>query len=238
MRLILKPDGKAVALEAARIVADTISTILDVAIGLPTGRTPVGMYDELVRLHREARLDFSRVRIFTLDEYIGIPQNDPRSFYSYMWTRLLGRANVTPENIHLHSSTATQASCSQYEADIRAAGGIELLVAGVGRNGHIAFNEPGSPLDSRTRLVDLAQSTLEGMRDEFGDQEQPKQAVTIGIGTILEARRVLLLVAGESKKAALSGLIHGPIQACNPVSALRTHSNLTVIADPAAVDTA
>src|SRR5262249_35221786 len=116
MRLILKPDGKAVALEAARIVAETISTIPGVAIALPTGRTPVGMYAECVRLHHQARLDFSRVRIFTLDEYMGIPQSDPRSFYSYMWTRLLGRVNATPENIHLHSSTATDASCHQYEA--------------------------------------------------------------------------------------------------------------------------
>ena len=234
MRLHVEPDPSGLACRAANIVAAAISALPGIVLALPTGRTPLGMYDELVRMHRLQSLDFSRVRIFSLDEYRGLDIRDARSFHSYLWTHLLEHVNVSRDNVHLPSPTADDAACQAYEDEIRAAGGIDLLVAGVGSNGHIAFNEPGSALDSRTRIVDLANSTLDHMRPVFQPDPPPHQAVTIGIATILEARRILLLAAGEAKREALQEALAGPVSVANPVSALRLHSDVTVVADRAA----
>jgi len=213
------------------IVAEAITCKPDIVLALPTGRTPLGMYAELVRRHREEHLDFSRVRVFSLDEYLGIPAGDPRSFQQYFSTHLIGRVNLQPENVHLASAAADAAFCEHYERLICDAGGVDLLVAGIGPNGHVAFNEPGSSIDSRTRIVDLAESTLAGMRAVFEEAELPRRAVTVGLATILEAGRILLLASGASKKRALAGMLEGPVSSANPASALRLHPDLTVIAD-------
>jgi glucosamine-6-phosphate deaminase len=231
MRVFIEPDAATLSLNAARIVADTLSTQPDAVLALPTGRTPLGLYAELVRIN----LNFSRARIFNLDEYLGVPSNNPRSFNSYLWTHLLSHVNVQRQNIYLLPSTANEDTCAAYEAEIRRAGGIDLLIAGVGTNGHIAFNEPGSPLDSRTRIVSLAPSTMANMRAVFPNDPIPNRAVTMGIGTILEARKILVLASGLSKKPALAGLLNGPVTTDNPISAVRLHADVTVISDQQAM---
>src|SRR5262249_46220172 len=154
----------------------------------PTGRTPLDMYDELVQKHRTGASNWARARVFSLDEYVGVPPTSPLSFHCYLWTHLLSHVNICPENVHLHTSSPSDETCRQYEKKIHEAGGIDLLVAGVGGNGHVAFNEPGSSFDSPTRIVDLSEHTLGTMTATFGRRQLPKRAVTLGIGTILEAK--------------------------------------------------
>jgi glucosamine-6-phosphate deaminase len=194
------------------------------------------MYTELVDIYRREGLDFSGVRVFSLDEFIGVPAHDPRSFHHYLWDRFIRHVNIPPDNIHLPSSTADARFCRDYEDRIASEGGIDLLVAGIGPNGHIAFNEPGSLADSRTRVVELADSTIANMRSVFAEGELPRRAVTIGIATILEARSIFVLATGLKKKYALAGVLHGPVTSVNPASFVRQHSDVTVIADTAAVD--
>ena len=231
MRVHVEPDAATLARHAAAFVADVLRAQPDAVLALPTGRTPVGMYRDIVRMHHDEGLDFSRTRIFSLDEYIGVNRNDDRSFDHYLREHFLSRVNVLPANVRLLSSAADGNECRRYETQIREAGGINLLIAGVGTNGHIAFNEPGSAVDSRTRIVELAQSTIANLAAVFGASEMPTRAVTMGIGTILEARKILVLASGRSKQKALAGLLHGPVTAENPISALRLHSDVTVFAD-------
>jgi glucosamine-6-phosphate deaminase len=231
MRVLVAPDVPTLALEAATFVAQVVASHPTAVLALPTGRTPIGLYRELVRMHRDENLDFSRAQVFNLDEYRGISPTDPRSFDAYLRHHFLSHVNVLPENVHLLSSTADDTACKRYESDIKAAGGIDLLMAGVGTNGHIAFNEPGAALDSRTRIVKLADSTLANMRAVFSPDEMQTHAVTMGIGTILEARKILVLASGETKERALAGLLNGPVTTDNPISAVRLHADVTVIAD-------
>jgi glucosamine-6-phosphate deaminase len=231
MRVLPEPPCS-LAREASRFIANAVSAKPELTLALPTGRTPLGMYSELVRSHWDDGLDFSRVRIFNLDEYVGLSSSDERSFTHYLWTHFLHHVNVRPENVHLISTNA----CDSYEDEIRAAGGIDLLIAGIGSNGHIAFNEPGAPFDSRTRIVDLAESTIERMRAVFPSNELPTRAATVGIATILEARRILVLAAGDAKKRAVSAMIRGPISADNPASVLRLHPDVTVIVSNDAIE--
>jgi glucosamine-6-phosphate deaminase len=231
MRVFIEPDLDALARRAAGCVADVLLATPGAVLALPTGRTPLGLYRELVRMHHENHLDFSAIRVFSLDEYIGVLPTDVRSFHSYLWERFLSRVNVLPANMHLLPPSADANDCGDYETAIREAGGIDLLIAGVGTNGHIAFNEPGSGLDSRTRIVELQESTLAGMRAVFGHDELPTHAVTMGLATILEARKILVLASGQVKRNALAGLLRGPVTTENPVSAVRLHADATVVAD-------
>jgi len=224
MQVIVEPDFANLSLRAATLVANTVRANPRAVLALPTGRTPQGMYRELVRMHERENLDFSQTRIFNLDEYLGLPSTDHRSFDYYLKTNFLSRVDVRPENIHL-------LPCIDYERKIAAAGSIDLLIAGVGTNGHIAFNEPGSELDSRTRIVELAETTLEGMRAVFSDHDMPKRAVTMGIGTILESRKILVLASGSAKRRAVRELLEGPVTTRNPVSAIRLHGDVTLITD-------
>ena len=231
MRVLVEPDVEALSQAAASLVAELLSANPRAILALPTGRTPLGLYRELARMNREGNLDFSGTRIFNLDEYIGVPPVDMRSFDHYLRQHLLSAVNVLPEHIHLLSCESTDTLCGKYETTIRGAGGIDLLIAGVGTNGHIAFNEPGSTLDSRTRIVELADSTRANMQAVFKGGEIPTQAVTIGLGTILEARKILVLATGKTKQKALAGLLQGPVTTENPISAVRLHKHVTVIAD-------
>lgn len=235
MLLVLKASPEEVGREAARVVANAVRRNPGARLGLATGSTMLGMYRELVRLHREEKLDFSRAVTFNLDEYLGLTSNHPQSFHYFMQQNFFAHVNVRPANIHIPDG-GTKGNyhqyCASYENAIRDAGGIDLQVLGIGRNGHIGFNEPTSSLGSRTRLKVLSKETIEDNRKFFtAEEEIPQCAITMGIGTILEAKRVLLLASGPSKAAAIAKAIEGPITASVTASALQLHGDVTFIVD-------
>lgn len=235
MLLILKESPEEVGREAARVVANAVRRNPALRLGLATGNTTVGMYRELVRLYRDQKLDFSRVVTFNLDEYLGLASSHPHSFHYFMQQNFFAHVNVPPDNIHIPDGGIAggyEQYCASYEDAIRRAGGIDLQVLGIGRNGHVGFNEPTSSLGSRTRLKVLSKETIEDNRRFFAAEEKPPQcAITMGIGTILEARRIVLLASGSSKAAAIAKAIEGPLTASVTASALQLHSDVTFIVD-------
>jgi glucosamine-6-phosphate deaminase len=235
MLLVLKSSPEEVGREAARVVANAVRRNPGARLGLATGSTMLGMYRELVRLHREEKLDFSRVVTFNLDEYLGLTSEHPESFHYFMQQNFFAHVNTMPANIHIPDGGTKgnyQQYCASYENAIRDSGGIDLQVLGIGRNGHIGFNEPTSSLGSRTRLKVLSKETIEDNRKFFtAEEEIPQCAITMGIGTILEAKRVLLLASGPSKAAAIAKAIEGPITASVTASALQLHGDVTFIVD-------
>jgi glucosamine-6-phosphate deaminase len=235
MLLILKPDKEQLGHEAARIVANAIRRNPSLRLGLATGSTTLTLYKELVRMHRDESLDFSGLVTFNLDEYLGLPANHNESFHHFMHENLFRHVNVKPENIHIPDGTITgnyDTYCGSYEQAIRDAGGIDLQILGIGRNGHIGFNEPTSSLGSRTRLKVLTKETIDDNRKSFAPGEKvPECAITMGIGTILEAKRVLLLASGSSKASSIAQAIEGPVTAGVTASALQHHPDVTFIVD-------
>jgi glucosamine-6-phosphate deaminase len=212
-------DYETLSREAANMVADQIRANPASVLGLAAGKTPIGTYNELVRLHRESRLDFSRVVFFNLDEYWGLPESDPQSFGWFLNHHLIRHIHLPSGNIHFLNGIAAESSCETFETAIREAGGIDLQILGIGRNGHIGFNEPDSPFDSRTRPVVLAHE---------GPPGTPRTAVTMGIATILDARRILLLAAGD-KAGILRKALEGPVTETVPASVLQRHADVTVL---------
>lgn len=235
MLLVLKPNSEELGREAARVVANAVRRNPALCLGLATGSTMLAMYQELVRLHRRESLDFSKVVTFNLDEYLGLASNHPQSFHHFMRENFFAHVNVDPENIHIPDGATKgnyQQYCAAYEEAIRNAGGIDLQVLGIGRNGHIGFNEPTSSLGSRTRLKVLSKETIQDNRKFFASQgEIPQCAITMGIGTILESQRILLLASGAPKAAAIAKAIEGPLTASVTASALQLHSDVTFIID-------
>jgi glucosamine-6-phosphate deaminase len=207
-------------------------------LGLATGGTPLGMYRELIRMHQQEALDFSQVTTFNLDEYVGLGPTHPQSYRHFMQENLFQHINILPERTYVPDGRALdfEAFCRQYEQRIADAGGIDLQVLGIGSDGHIAFNEPGSSLGSRTRLKTLASETIRDNARFFGGQEKvPRLAVTMGVGTILESRRCLLLALGEAKARAVRDAVEGPMTAQVTASALQMHREvIAVIDEPAA----
>jgi glucosamine-6-phosphate deaminase len=238
MLVLLTPDYDQLSREAARIVAAAVSKKPSLKLGLATGSTTLGMYKELVRLHVAHGLDFSQVTTFNLDEYLGLSANHPQSFHRFMHENFFAHVNVAAANIHIPDGTISgnyDDYCDSYERAIQEAGGIDLQVLGIGRNGHIGFNEPTSSFASKTRLKVLTQDTLEDNRRFFSpDEEMPQCAITMGIGTILEARRILILATGEAKAEAVAHAIEGPITASLTASCLQLHSDVIFIIDEAA----
>ena len=241
MLVILKRDNEEVNEQAAQLIASAIRKKPSLTLGLATGSTMVGLYQHLVRLHQAGRLDFSEVKTFNLDEYLGLPGSHPQSFGHFMHENFFRHVNVPPPNIHIPDGSIRgdyDAYCASYEQSIHAAGGIDLQLLGIGRNGHIGFNEPTSSLASRTRLKVLSRETLDDNARFFGqDNQSPRCAITMGIGTILEARKVLLLATGASKAAAVAKSIEGPISCAVSASALQLHPDVTFVLDePAAAE--
>ncbi len=237
MHVLIEPDYAAMSRAAALLVAAAIRAKPDIVLGLPTGATPAGMYDELVRLHRDEGLSFARVTTFNLDEYCGLGPEHPASFHRYMRERLIGRVDLDPARVHIPAGRPVgepRTWCLNYERLIEAAGGIDLIVLGIGANGHIGFNEPGTPLESRTRVAPLTARTRADNRPAFGGAPVPDQAVTMGIATILETSHVLLLAAGAAKAEAVAAAVQGPITEEVPASALQMHTDATVLLDAAA----
>jgi glucosamine-6-phosphate deaminase len=238
MLVILKRDDEEISRQAAQLIAGAVRKKPALTLGLATGGTMVGVYRHLVSLHKQGALDFSRVVTFNLDEYLGLSAAHPQSFHYFMQENLFAHVNVDPRNIHIPDGTIRgnyDQYCGSYEETIRKAGGIDLQVLGIGRNGHIGFNEPTSSIGSRTRLKVLSRETLDDNSKFFAPgEESPLCAITMGIGTILEARKILLLAAGQSKSAAIAKSIEGPVTSAVSASALQLHPDVTFIVDDAA----
>jgi glucosamine-6-phosphate deaminase len=226
-------DYEALSNRAARILLEAIHEDPRAVLGLPTGRTPAGMYRHVVAECAREYHCFRDVTTFNLDEYAGIPREHPGSYFTFMKQHLFDHIDVDPARTHIPDGSAPDlaAECARYEAAIKAAGGLGLTFLGLGRNGHIAFNEPGTPFDSRTRVVELTESTRRANADFFRGFEVPARALTMGIGTIMESRRIVLLASGTGKDAALARLETLDIDPSFPASALWDHDDVTVLVD-------
>ncbi|HVS03340.1 MAG TPA: glucosamine-6-phosphate deaminase [Thermoanaerobaculia bacterium] len=243
-------DAAELSRRAAADLLDAIDRDPAVVLGLPTGNTPLGMYRRVVATCRHAPRCFRDVRTFNLDEYVGLPAEHPGSYRSYMRRHLFDHVDVRCENMSVPDGTAREVlrqapdlpfeealrrECARYEAAIQAVGGLDVTYLGLGQNGHIAFNEPGSPLGSRTRAVELAPSTCAANARHFPPGEPvPQRALTMGIGTILESRRLVVLAAGAAKAEAVTRLARGEVTDDFPASALHLHWDVTVLVDEAA----
>lgn len=237
MRIVIEPDSASVDRRAAERAASLIRRRPRCVLGLPTGSTPLTLYRELVRMHREDGLDFSRVSSFNLDEYVGLAPDHPQSFATYMREHLFDRVNIDRKRAHVPRGDAEDlgAECLAYERAIRDAGGIDLQILGIGENGHIAFNEPGSSPGSRTRVTTLTRETRAANAGEFGDPATvPRLAITMGVATILEARSCLLLAAGGEKADAIRAGLEGPVTPRVPATALQLHRDVVVVIDESA----
>jgi glucosamine-6-phosphate deaminase len=234
VKVIVCQDKQEVARVVADIFAQEIRKKPNIVLGLATGGTPVGMYQELIRMHKEKSLDFSQANSFNLDEYVGLSTEHPQSYRYFMNDNLFNHVNINKSNTHVPDGKAKdfKLGCQKYEDDIKKAGGIDLQLLGIGSNGHIAFNEPGSPGDSRTRVVDLKESTIKDNARFFKDEsEVPKKAVTMGIGTILEAKKIVLLATGSNKVEAVVGALKGKEDIDLPASFLQKHPDCIFVID-------
>ena len=224
-------DYEALSERAAAILFETIRTDPRAVLGLPTGRTPVGMYDRVILECRREYHCFREVTTFNLDEYVGIPRTHPGSYFTFMRRQLFDHVDIDPARTHIPNGAASDldAECERYENAIAAVGGPALTFLGLGRNGHIGFNEPGTPFDSHTRVVELTESTRIANAALFEDGHVPERAITMGIGTILRSSAIVLLVAGHGKEKALDRLRSGEKDEAFPASALWTHGNVRVL---------
>ena len=234
MEIIITPDPAAASREAARFLAALIRKKAVAVLGLATGSTPVPLYRELSRMHREEGLDFSGCTSFNLDEYVGLGANHPASYRRFMQENLFSSINLPADRIHIPDGRTSDipAHCAAYEKSIAEAGGIDAQVLGIGSDGHVGFNEPTSSLASRTRIKTLTQRTRSDNAHFFASENDvPHHVITMGIGTIMEARAVLLLAFGENKADAVAGAVEGPITASNPASILQMHPTAKLYLD-------
>jgi glucosamine-6-phosphate deaminase len=240
MRLIIQEDYQLMSKWAAYYVAARInkanpSPSRPFILGLPTGSSPLGMYQCLIELYKEGKISFENIITFNMDEYVGLPKEHPESYYSFMWTNFFNHINIKPENVHILDGNAPDliAECERYEAKIKATGGIDLFLGGIGPDGHIAFNEPGSSLRSRTRITTLATDTIIANSRFFQNNinEVPKEALTVGVGTIMDAKEVLIVVNGFNKAHALAEGVEGGVSQMCTVSALQMHPEGIIVCD-------
>lgn len=237
MEIVIQKSAEEAARIGARIVARQIQRKPNTVLGLATGSTPLGLYRELIRLHREEGLDFSKVRTFNLDEYIGLSFDHPMSYHHFMWENLFRHLNIAKKNVHIPDGLAKDvpAFCERYEKDMKKAGGIDIQVLGIGSDGHIGFNEPTSSFSSRTRIKTLdGQTRKDNARFFKSITEVPHHCITMGIGTILESRTCLLFAFGKGKAEAIRESVEGPMAAMCPASVLQWHRDTRVLLDEAA----
>ncbi|MCK4436398.1 glucosamine-6-phosphate deaminase [bacterium] len=238
MQVFIKKDYEEMSQKAAEIVVEEMGRKKDgFVLGLATGSTPVGLYKELIRMHKDEGLDFSRVTTFNLDEYCSLAPDHPQSYHYFMDDNLFNHINIDKKNVHVPDGMAKdlEAHCREYEKMIRDAGGIDLQVLGIGGDGHIAFNEPGSSLGSRTRVKTLTEETIKDNARFFKNiDEVPKYAITMGVGSVMEAKICLLLANGAKKAEVLAKAVEGPITAEITASVLQMHPNTMVVMDEAA----
>jgi glucosamine-6-phosphate deaminase len=236
-KTIIAADDRDMGRRAANIVAATLVAKPGAAISLPTGSTPLPLFEELIERQRRGELDLSRFHLFCLDEYLGVDESNPNTLTSWLRRMFIEPAGLPAAHVHTLPVTDPdpEAAAARYEESIRARGGLELAVLGISENGHIAYNEPGSSVDSRTRVVSLTPESVEQAAGYFGGARVPDQAMTVGIATLLEARQIILIAAGEEKQEILLAALRGPISSEVPASFLRTvPERVTVVLDEAA----
>ena len=245
MRVIIKDKSAQVAEWAARYIVEEIKakaakTDAPFVLGLPTGSTPLETYKELIRLHKEGEVSFANVVTFNMDEYVGLEESHPESYHSFMWNNFFSHVDINPANVHILNGNAPDlmAECQAYEEAIAEAGGIDLFMGGVGEDGHIAFNEPFSSLQSRTRIKTLTPDTIAVNSRFFGGDTSkvPTQALTVGVATILSARKVMILATGAKKARALRHAIEGSYNHQWTLSALQIHPAGIIVCDDSAAE--
>lgn len=240
MRLIIQPNYDQVSEWAARFVASRINAAKPTpekpfVLGCPTGSSPLGMYKKLIEMNRNGEVSFANVVTFNMDEYVGLPEEHPESYHSFMWNNFFSHIDIKPENVNILNGNAAdvEAECADYERRIEAIGGIDLFMGGVGPDGHIAFNEPGSSLVSRTRVKTLTHDTIVA-NSRFFDNDinlVPKTALTVGVGTVMDAREVMIIVNGYKKAPALKAAVEGAVSHQCTLSALQMHRKAVIICD-------
>ncbi|MEK6645437.1 MAG: glucosamine-6-phosphate deaminase [Candidatus Firestonebacteria bacterium] len=236
MEVIVVKDYEEMSKEGAKIVRDAILEKPNLVLGLATGSTPIGLYKELIRMHKQEKLSFKRVVTFNLDEYIGLDKAHPQSYWYFMHDNLFNHIDIPKKNIHVPDGKADDIEkfCLWYEKEMEKLGGIDLQVLGIGRDGHIAFNEPGSSLGSRTRIKTLTKETIEDNARFFKNMDEvPKFAITMGVGTIMDAKHCLMLANGANKAGVLAATVEGSVTAQVTASVLQLHSKVTTICDEA-----
>lgn len=245
MRVIIEPDYQTMSKWAASFVASRINQSKPTAkkpfvLGCPTGSSPLGMYAELIKLCKEGKVSFENVVTFNMDEYVGLPKEHPESYYSFMWNNFFSHIDIKRENTNILNGNAVDlvAECARFEEKIKSYGGIDLFMGGVGEDGHIAFNEPGSSLTSRTRQKTLTTDTIIANSRFFeGDiNNVPKTALTVGVGTVMDAREVMILINGHKKARALHQAVEGPVTQMWTISALQMHQRGVIVCDDAATE--
>ena len=238
MKIVKTRDYNDMSRKAANIISAQIITKPDCVLGLATGSTPIGAYKQLVEWYEKGDLDFSEVKTVNLDEYKGLPRTNDQSYYYFMHENLFDKVNINPENTHLPDGTKedAKAECEAYEALVESLGGTDLQLLGLGHNGHIGFNEPADEFDKVTHCVDLQESTIEANKRFFASADDvPRQAYTMGIGTIMQAKKILVVVSGEDKADIVAKAFFGPVTPQVPASILQMHQDVTLVADAAAL---
>ena len=243
MRVIINPDYAALSKWAANYVASKINAANPTPekpfkLGCPTGSSPLGLYKELIALNKAGKVSFANVVTFNMDEYVNLPEDHPESYHSFMWTNFFSHIDIKKENVHILNGNASdlEAECAAYEQAIKDAGGIDLFMGGIGPDGHIAFNEPGSSLVSRTRVKSLTTDTIIANCRFFDNDviKVPKTALTVGVGTVMDAREVLIVCNGHNKARALQHAVEEGITQMWTISALQMHPHAIIVCDEAA----
>ena len=238
MQLITTKDYQDMSRIAANIIAAQITLHPRSVLGLATGSTPLGIYQQMVQRHQAGDIDFAQIRSVNLDEYCGLAPDHPNSYHYYMWENLFRHVNVKPENVHIPDGLAEDvaAECARYERLIEGLGGIDLQLLGLGENGHIGFNEPAESFTTVTHQVELDEQTIVSNSRLFASvDEVPRSAITMGIKAIMQARKVILVVNGVRKAAILKKALYGPVTPRVPASILQLHPDVTVVADAEAL---
>ena len=243
MRVIIESDYQALSQWAANYVASKINAANPTpekpfVLGCPTGSSPLGMYKALIELNKQGKVSFQNVVTFNMDEYVGLPEDHPESYHTFMWKNFFNHIDIKKENVHILNGNAEdlEAECANYEKQIAEIGGIDLFMGGIGPDGHIAFNEPGSSLSSRTRIKTLTTDTIIANSRFFDNDvnKVPKTALTVGVGTVLSAKEVLIICNGHNKARALQQGVEGAVSQMWTITALQLHQKAIIVADESA----
>ncbi|NDV78901.1 glucosamine-6-phosphate deaminase [Dysgonomonas sp. 511] len=240
MRLIIQPNYDSLSQWAANYVVAKINAAKPTpekpfVLGLPTGSSPLGMYRALIKHYQNKNVSFANIITFNMDEYVGLPKDHPESYHSFMWKNFFSHIDINAENVNILNGNAPDldAECAAYEAKMKAVGGVDLFLGGIGPDGHIAFNEPGSSLSSRTRIKTLTQDTIIANSRFFDNDinKVPKTSVTVGVGTVLDAKEVLIMVNGHNKARALAQAVEGAVNQMWTITALQLHPKGIIVCD-------